>query len=276
MKKFVMMAALVGMIAAPALAGLAPEPVSSGTVTPYSLSAGPRSPVYMPNDPDHVYDNYPTSLSGPDAILYQLTQNPASGGICNFLTLRPGASLISTAHIVIDGRLATGAWTMSMAFRNNVGGSLPIGAFLNTTGTGAFSAYYIFAGMPFGGVFNMQLTFPSAVVTQTDIWLCLQGSAGFRVRGGENGQGFPGSQFHNNPGDLPSSLYIGSGSGIMASSFGVGMASASLYSAFVIDSAFTTGTRLGNWHVALGGVPEPTTAALIGLLGLVALRRRKA
>lgn len=284
MKKILIVAILAGMVAAPAFAGLAPELASSGTISSAVATANPRSPAYAPNDAAHVYDNMqwggatsPAAFpGGPDSLLYQLTQNPPSGGLCNLIWLRPGASGISSAHLVLDGRLAAGAWTVSLAFANQTAAGGVSSTWLNTTAFNFPSARYAFT------VTNTLTlwTFPlpaGAIVTQQNIWLCVQGSASFRVRGGENGQGFPGSQFDGNPGDNAAANYIGSGSGILASSFGIGLSSANLYAPFVIDSAFTTGTRLGNWHAALGGtyIPEPATAALLGLIGLVALRRRK-
>lgn len=275
MKKFLMVAALVGMVAAPAFAGLAPEAPSNSEITPYTMGGpNPRSAAYAPNDANHVYDGMTTEAAGPEDLIYQLRQNVASSAICELINLRPGATQISSIHMIIDNRLgAAGARTMSIAFRNNVGGAAPVGSFLTTASLG-FSAWYVFGAMPFGAINLMTFNLGNfdANVTNTSIWMCLQANYDFRVRGG----GFSGNETHGNPGDgTPTSLYIGSGSGVMASLYpgGGGIGSASIFSTFTL--AFTTGTRLGAWHAALGGTPEPTTAALLGLLGLVALRRRK-
>jgi hypothetical protein len=274
MKKFLMVAALVGMVAAPAFAGLAPESAGVENMPTVQMSAG-RSAVYAPNDPAHVYDMMTTEIGGPENIVYQVTQNPASGAFCNLVHLKPGATSISSIHMVIDQRLATSPWTFSIAFRNDVGGAAPIGSFLTTQSLG-FSAHYIVGGMPFGGasptVFQFGLGAISANVSQQSVWACVQGSQAFRVRtGNTNGPGLNTEQ-HGNPGDgTPTSFYIGSGSGIYASSFGVGIASASLMSSFT----FGAPNRVGNWHMALGGAPEPATIGLLAL-GLLALRRRRA
>ncbi|HKQ50094.1 MAG TPA: PEP-CTERM sorting domain-containing protein [Phycisphaerae bacterium] len=274
MKKFLMVAALVGMVAAPAFAGLAPEPASSTTLNTVSMNASLRSPAYAPNDAAHVYDGMTTEVAGPENLTYQVTQNPASGAFCNLIHLKPGATSISSIHIVLDQRPATAAWTWSIAFRNDVGGAAPIGSFLTTQSLG-FSAWYVVGGMPFGGagptLFQFSLGAISANVgATTSIWACVQGTQPFRVRTGN----VSGNEVNGNPGDgTPTSFYIGSGSGVYASSYGVGIGSASLMSSFT----FAGGAgQVGNWHMALGGAPEPATAALLGLVGLVALRRRRA
>jgi PEP-CTERM motif-containing protein len=271
MKKFLMVVALVGMVAAPAFAGLAPEAASSTAMSTVQMTAG-RSPVYAANDPNHVYDMMTTEIGGPENITYQVTQNTASGAFCNLIHLKPGATSISSIHIVLDQRLATAPWTFSIAFRNDVGGAAPIGSFLTTQSLG-FSAWYIVGGMPFGGasptVFQFSLGSISANASQTNVWACVAGSANFRVRTGN----VSGNEVNGNPGDgTPASRYIGSGSGVYASSFGVGIGSASLMSSFT----FAGGAgQVGNWHMALGGAPEPATIGLLAL-GLLALRRRRA
>jgi hypothetical protein len=274
MKKFLMVCALVGMIAAPAVAGLAPESASFQSLNTVSMGANLRSPVYAPNDPLHVYDGMTTEVTGPENLTYQVTQNPASGAFCNLIYLRPGATSISSIHIVIDQRPATAAWTFSIAFRNDNGpGPSPIGSFLTTQSLG-FSAWYVVGGMPFGGasptLFQFSLGAISANATQSAVWACVQGSQPFRVRTGN----VSGNESHGNPGDgTPTSLYIGSGSGVYGSNYGVGIGSASLMSSFT----FAGGAgQVGNWHMALGGAPEPATAALLGFIGFVALRRRRA
>lgn len=290
MKKFLIVTALVGMVAAPAFAGLAPERPQNEELVPYAIGAGPRSVPYVENDAGHMYDNMGGFLApppapagtvvGPADILYQWTQGVASGAVCNLIQLKPGASVISSAHVAVDNRLAGTPRTMSIAFRNNSGGA--IGSFLFDTGT--LTAWYAFPGMPVGAVNLMTFTFPDVLVTQEDVWMCFQATYPFRLRGknqfpggGPNTQvdGAPGDNFANN-----GAFFIGSGSGRLAwqTGGGVGIGSASvLANNGYIDSPFPspTGSRIGNFHVSLGGVPEPATAALIGLVGLLSLRRRK-
>jgi hypothetical protein len=271
MKKFVLVALLVIVVAAPAFAGLAPETPAAGTINQATAGGNGRSAVYAPNDPGHVYDMMPNSAAGPpggpEDLRYQVTQNPASGAFCNLINLKPGATNITNAHIIIDGRAsAVTPFTFAIAFRNDVGpGPYPVGAFLNTTGgTSAFFAYTLTNTLTL-----WTLNFPTVSVTQRNIWVCVQGTQAFRVRTGTQS----GNELNGNLGDAANgSRYIGSSiGGTYISSFGVGIGSAS-----TMASSFTFGNpQVGNWHMALGGAPEPATAALLGLIGLVAMRRRK-
>jgi hypothetical protein len=66
--------------------------------------------------------------------------------------------------------------------------------------------------------------------------------------------------------------YIGSSlGGVYASGSGLGIGSASM-----IPSSFTFGNpQVGNWHMALGGTPEPATAFMFAIAGFVVMRRRR-
>jgi hypothetical protein len=266
MKKFVMIVALVGMVAAPAFAGLAPEAAQGTVASQASLGFTRGAGLYVPNSPSHVYDMMPPSpgILGPEDLRYQVTQNPSSGAFCNLINLKPGATNISLAHFVLDGRPAPAAgFTFSIAFRNDTGTG--IGAFLTTTSLG-FSAWYVYPGVP-NTLTVYTLSFPTANVTQSNIWACVQGNAPFRVRTGTQS----GNELNGNVGDGGTgALYIGSSIGGVYASGGVGIGSASLASSFTFGAP-----QVGNWHMALGGAPEPATAVLLGLAGLVALRRRK-
>jgi hypothetical protein len=90
-------AILVFINVVPAIAGLSPELPSDGIVSLATMNAagsgGLRSPVYMADDPHHVYDMMSPSAAGPgggpEDLRYQVTQNPASGAFCNLINLRP-------------------------------------------------------------------------------------------------------------------------------------------------------------------------------------------
>ncbi|HKQ50080.1 MAG TPA: hypothetical protein VJZ71_18535 [Phycisphaerae bacterium] len=274
MKPVFLAAVCMAMAASSAMAGLTPEALDSGGMVPATDGVS-RSGAYAPNDSDHVYDMMSLTYGGPDDLQFQITQQPATGGFCNRIHLRPGATSISSIHIVIDQRIATAAWTFSIAFRNDTGPfNYPIGAFLTTQSMG-LNAWYVFGGMPFGGasptLFQFDLGAQAANVTQGAIWTCVQGNQPFRVRTG--GNWILGPSTHGQPGrGTPTSLYIGSGFGIYASSYGIGIGSASLMSSFSFDGAGSNNPT--NWHMALGGMPEPATISSL-VLGVLVLRRRR-
>lgn len=296
MKKFLVIAALVAMVAAPAFAGVTPErantnlPEFSATAVANDSGASARSAVYVKNSPDHVYDNYQSTVSGlpvaPDDVIYSWSnKNTTSGanflGQYNRLKLKPGATNITQMHLrIVTGReIGPTTLPLQVAFYSTAGSSgYGVGSFLQDTA--ANTAFYAFAltNPAAPALFNYTLSWTNPIVAPANgnLWIGFQSSMKFSLRGGWE----QGTQFDGGAGDaLATARYIGSGSGVFAT--GVGLLSASgITSGSAFVTAFTSSgvpTRyLNNFHLALGGVPEPTTAVLLALGGLVALRRRKA
>lgn len=295
MKKFLVIAALVALVATPAMAGITPErantnlPEFSATAVSGPTSGG-RSAVYTMNSPDHVYDNYQSTVSGapvaPDDVIYSWSnKNTTSGqnflGQYNRLTLKPGATSITQLHLrIVTGREPGATLPLQVAFYSTAGASgYGVGSFLQDTA--ANTAFYAFNLNNNGGapaLFNYTLSWTNPIVAPAggNLWIGFQSAMKFSLRGGWE----QGTQVDGGNGDaLPAAKYIGAGSGVFAT--GVGLLSASgITSGSAFITAFTSSgvpTRyLNNFHLALGGVPEPTTAVLLALGGLVALRRRKA
>jgi hypothetical protein len=289
MKKFLVVAALVAMVAAPAFAGLAPVPADRNLSNPQELTigtdAGQRSAVYVQNDAAHVYDNYwaGSGLNGPDDVAYSWANYSSTTGQ-NFgasfqrMQLKPGATGFSSMHILANmpaGLNAPPTIPLQVAFYSTPAGS-PIGTFLNTVGLN--SAFFIF-NIPNSGFFNLRLTFPQVVApANRDLWFGFASAGKLRLRGGSDNFN---NQFDGNLGDggNATARYIGGGNGVFCTNSGGGLTSPSGCTTS-FRTAFTSGgvptSYLGNWHLALGGVPEPSVAMLLGLGGLVALRRRKA
>jgi len=314
MKKFLMIAALVALVTAPTFAGLVPELVTDNTVPiQISLTAGRTPGIYAAGDPTHQYDNMGgvgASLAAPDDLLYQFTMNPNSGAVFNNLQLKDGATNISSMHIVFDTRpTLAGNVPMNIAFYRNTntsGGRPHIGSFLTTTQFNSTAIFGVTLPANTLGLFSINLAKVNTVGIR-DIWVGFQAGAAYRLRGGVDRWGIPhaacspaaGSDLGGNqrgnlaPGGLygnvggdncaNASPFIGSGDGWIAGGTlnpaynitGLGAAPSNLG----YQTAFTAGgapTRyIGNFHMALGGKPEPTTAVLLGLSGILFLHRRK-
>lgn len=297
MKKFLMIAALVAMVAAPAFAGVTPErnsnyPEFTATAVAEGSGAAARSAIYTMNSPDHVYDNYqssagtPSAPVAPDDVIYSWSnKNTTSGqnflGQYNRLKLKPGATNITQMHLrIVTGReVGPTQLPLQVAFYSTAGTSgFAVGSFL--ADTAANTAFYAFnlTNPAAPALFNYTLTWTNPIVAPANgnLWIGFQSSMKFSIRGGLE----QGTQVDGGPGDaLPTAKYIGSGSGVFAT--GVGLLSASgITSSMAFKTAFTSSgvptAYLNNFHLALGGVPEPTTAVLLALGGLVALRRRRA
>lgn len=279
MKKTLVIAALVGLVAAPAFAGLAPLNITpivvpaEGNVTLTSLDGTPRDGLpgggqlagYKPNDPANMYDNmwgdpFGPLLGGP--AQYNAGSSPYLGG---------GTFVFDDIHVPQND---VGYWTATTlrwlwynpgAIGNCQGGvqNVTVLFFSNTASNGTLGATIV--GYQFTGVqcgfFIGQFSIPPTQLPK-DAWIGIRhatpgvtqvlGSAGSHVDGdAATGSGsLPGAQFQGTGG---SAMWFFDGASFFTSSAGKLMLT-------------ITGTK----------IPEPATIGFLALGGLLVLRRRKA
>jgi hypothetical protein len=281
MKKFAMICALVGMIAAPAVAGLAPEAANLGPNPSYNHATKDiRSfPNYLPNDPLHVYDHMATQLglNGPEAIAFVVQQNATSRAIWNHFVTRPGATAISSIHMLVDQRILGSAVVTFALYNANLAAtnaSTVVGSMLLTTG--GTSAIFQLPTAVAATINLVTLQFPPvAVAGGTDYWIGFQSNSDVRFFLDSKTVGVN-PDLHNDPGDgNPTALHIGSQLGLFATCYGssANPCGVGLFQQSQITTVFSFSNALGLMY-ALGGTPEPASICLLAA-GLFALRRRK-
>lgn len=270
MKKALMMLALVGLVAGPAMASMAPlnpTVLPNGMTSSVELSGSVSNPTlprpgpfsYKPNDPIHAYDNMwdgSGQIFGPAAYVGGASPYIGSGTfLFDDVTLAPGYTAVSDVQFLFyqaGGRI-DGCQNMTIAFFSNPGG--------NDTSIGATIAAYAYTSVSCG-FFIFTAGFPQTVVPQ-DFWI------GFRLTGSPlspQGTQLLGSFGHTNgqagSGTNPTALHRGSGDSIQA----------------FFNGASISVTSVGQVMMAMNGkgIPEPATIGLLAVAGVLALRRRKA
>lgn len=269
MKKALVMLALVGFVAGPAMASMAPL---NPTVLPNSMTAtaelggtpsnpqprpGPFS--YKPNDPIHAYDNQWGNFGVLGPAAYVAGASPYIGSatfLFDDVTLAPGYTAVSDVQFLFyqaGGRIDS-CQNMTIAFFSNPGG--------NDTLIGATIAAYAYTNVSCG-FFIFTAGFPQTAVPQ-DFWIAfrLTGSPlspqGTQLLGSfshTNGQAADGGSTN------PTALHRGSGDSVQA---------------FFNGASFSV-SSVGQVMMALNGkVPEPATIGLLAVAGMLVLRRRKA
>jgi hypothetical protein len=238
----------------------------SGTPSSPGEIIGGRGASYAPNDPEHVYDNMPTEFGVRGPSTYTLALYNYGSFIIDDVHLKPGTTAISAVNLLYYNPGAGPTHTVIVAFFSNPGGA--------DTSVGLTITAFAFA--PITGFILFTGTFPQIAVPQ-DMWMGVAHIAagptlmlgGSQPVDGVLGTGVDfvfshtGGSMYTITNTIPNSAlssarWIGDGHGFLASSAG---------------SITYIG---GNWHRALVGVPEPMTIGLIGLGGLLVLRRRRA
>ena len=269
MKKALMMLALVGLVAGPAMASMAPL---NPTVLPNSMTSvveiggSPSNPQprpgpfsYKPNDPVHAYDNQwgNFGILGPAA--YVAGASPYIGSatfVFDDVTLAPGYTAVSDVQFLFyqyGGRIDS-CQNMTIAFFSNPGGL--------DTSIGATIAAYAYTNVSCG-FFIFSAAFAQTALPQY-FWIAfrLTGSPlspqGTQILGSlshTDGQAADGGSTN------PTALHRGSGDSVQA---------------FFNGASFSV-VSAGQLMFAMNGkVPEPATIGLLAVAGVLALRRRKA
>lgn len=290
MKKFLMIAALVGLVAGPASASIldqynhqfqmAPVPGTVGDAieiggTPQYPTGpiGGRAVAYSENDPGHVYDNMPTDFGVGGPSTYTVAGYNFGSFAIDDVHLKAGTTFISSMHIIYYNPGAGPTHTLIVGIWSNPGGA--------DAGLGATLAILTYTGLP-TGFFLVPLGFGVATPT-TDLWVGVahltpaNNGFGTLLLGGSQ----PVSGAIGTGKDFQFSHTAGSVYNITGTIFNstqatparwIGNAHGNFYN-LSYASAYYVG---GNIHRAIGGIPEPTTIGLLGLGGFLVLRRRRA
>jgi hypothetical protein len=269
MKKALIVALLVGLVAAPAMAGLVPNPptrVGNFTASPFG-DVAERGFPYDANNPADVYDNgiYISGFSNGPSTFYAGGIITLAAGVfmCDDVTLAPGATAIGTAGTGSGGidwvfnnyYAGPGSHNVTIAFFSNPGG--------NDTSLGATIAAFSFGGGVPNGYYLLSAGLP-LFATPGDLWVCIAHSV--TTRHFFSG---PAGNSDTDPGSAnPAVTYNGSSDNLMLV---LSTAGATLLTGGSAPAEFDT-----NWALQGTFIPEPATAAILVLGGLVALRRRKA
>jgi len=301
MKKFLMVTALVSMVAAPAFAGLAPlaADVQVGQLREMNLAIGgaARSAAYAQNDPNHVYDHWGRAdtlgLNGPEFFPFRVALTPNDGAFWNAITLRPGATAVNSVHFLLDARDATAPQTFQFGIYGDTGGSNPHTAAQFLTTSGGSTAIFSVPGLTNGFIWNIQLSFPSVSTGAfgTNVWLGMKGTQnwGWFIDGNVAGaapNNFPtpgAPDRHGDAGDNGGTGNPWNGANHIGSQAGTMLSASPLVSGTGNNNLFQPGDNNSFWRfngangaiAALGGTPEPSSIVLMAF-GLLALRRRKA
>jgi hypothetical protein len=252
MKKLIASLAAVALFAGPALAELAPRVIPQGsyTITPYeAVDDASRGISYTAG----IYNN----LTGPT------TESINNGGFFVGDDVHmTGATMTAFQWIYVDG--GTGSHSSLVAFFYNTpgdGGPLLGNTVTFVSGTQTYGAVFNITGLPQATAGNtvggwlITVTLPT-VVLGTDAWVGL--STNSTTPTGPIGPGSrPGLRSGNNP-------TVGSSHDLYWSGF---------YATPPYTSFFTSPTD-SNLRMAI--LPEPAVAAVLGIGGLLALRRRRA
>lgn len=264
MKKALVIAALVGFVAAPAMAGLTPHQMPSSAVSMVDLGsksdptprATPSPFGYKPNSPLSPYDNnwgdpFGPLVGGPAA--YGSAASPYIGGSTFVFddVVMTGSATITNINWTFynPGACGTSGHIITIAFFSQPG-PYTIGATLAGY-SATFNCGFFYAGLDIS-------TLP-AVLPQ-NFWIAFKhntggltqvfGSAGLPVNGAP----------HTSPSVPSTVLFRGSGGAPMV-----------FFNTLYGSAALGSG-QLMVWLTT----PEPTTIGLLVLGGLLVLRRRKA
>lgn len=287
MKKFLMIAAMIGMVAGQAMAGMVPYngsnvPVTQLNMADYNIKSAYMNPAYGTtgsdrglfaapyafNDPAARFDNMPVSFgfSGPGTALWFYGSVFPAGRIYwdDFAPIANTTGLSELKWVYADVSGATNSHTQF--FQVATGTALAP----NTAGV-VFS--FAISGLPLSGTavysFPIDLTFifggNAAVPANTQLWF---GWSHFSAGGNPTmfGNGFP--TVNGAAGDGNSSAFYVGDSGLRACTQS-GTSMVCFSSVLSFGSIYTM-------NFAFNGVPEPSVIGLLAIGGLVALRRRKA
>lgn len=287
MKKFLMIAAMVAMVAAPAMAGMVPfssAGMDHRVFTDYQIKNVNQNPAYgapstdrgligtpyVPNDPAAVFDNKSSFFfSGPQTSGWWFGSSfPA--GIIYWDDFAPVANTTALTELKWDYFVASGVTstaTHTQFFKVTTGTALAP----NLNSSGFVFSFSLF-GLPLSGpaVWSVPIDLGflgvGAIPANTQLWFGWTHFSGFgnpTLSGGLN------PVVNGNPGDgNPTAFYVGDAGLRSCTQSGSSLSCTSL-----------TVPGLGpihNVHLAFNGVPEPSVIGLLALGGVLALRRRKA
>jgi len=258
MKKALATVVVMGLAAAPLMAAPAYmiDPANTHAL-PLDQVDSSRSPTGYVNGAE-TYDAMGNNAGGQNVISASFTLGPTTWLFEDVTLPSSQAGSLGGMHFVFinPGATTAGVATHSFIFMTNPGGAgTAIGAtILNSTGAGSFGALFG-TGAALGTV---NFTGAGIFLPQT-FWVGLRVSVttGHQIGAGPVQSG-------------SSTTALGTGFG----TFGVGPSAP-----FVTGTAFTIPSGFGSGGVvsmAMDFVPEPAAACLLGLGGLVALRRRRA
>jgi hypothetical protein len=300
MKKFLMIAAMVAMVAAPAMAGMVPyQGPTNGTVNQLNMAdynvknvyinpaygsqgAGNRGLIaapYAANDPAAVFDNMPVSFgfAGPGTSLWFYGSSfPAGAVYWDDMTPKAGTtSLTEMKWFWGDfGSYTSGTHTQFFQIAGStVSGDVDLSNII---------ASFAISGLPALSTFFAAFSLP---IDLTAIF----GPGGVPAPGGQLWYGWGHFSFVGNPtmfgNGWPtvdgSNAFIQSGGSIgNPTAFYVGnsglRACLSSGTSLTCFSSVLTFGSIYSMNIAFNGVPEPSVIGLLAIGGLVALRRRKA
>lgn len=257
MKKFLMVLAVAALIASPAMAapfGLQSTPtrLDSDQYSSASISdvAAGRTIPYVKNDPTHNYDNMLGQFGGPGPAPYTGGAYVYGGTFiiddAHFRTpCAPSKSLTHMHFVFYNPASVTSAQSFVIAFFSNTGADLTPSVTLGAFQVGPVPAGFRLLSVNFA-------TLPVHIPDGCNVWVGIRplGAVTQILAGGQPQTLQPGAN---------GAFGIGSGHSISY------LAGAGGLSSYIIP---------GNYHITLGK-PEPVTAVLLGIGGLLALRRRK-
>jgi hypothetical protein len=303
MKKTLVIAALVGLVAAPAMAALVPPAattVNSFNAFPLDGSGGSTriggAPIfYDSKTPNDVYDNMiyyrltglPTPTFGTQTYSIYLLNGPSTltqgGGflyvpagsfVLDDIRLAPGADGIGDPVNGIEGLQflggisspgGTGYGTIYIGFLQN---PYPSGA---TNYVGSFTppggGFYALRSIRVNAFYFFEVALPIKIELPQNFWMLFGSSRGtyFQTFGGDPSHGAPGTA-NTAGGHVKADNYTGSSHNLFLAG---PLASLVTLANGTLPTAF-------NLHVSMQWTPEPATITLMAALGLLTLRRRRA
>jgi hypothetical protein len=299
MKKFLMIAAVIGLVAGQAMAGMVPYtggsvPVQQLSSSSYNVKSSYINPAYsqggvgggrgllagpyVPNDPAAVFDNMPVSFgfAGPGTSLWFYASSFPAGAVYwdDFVPTAGTTSMTELKWFYGDfGSYTSGTHTQVFVVATGTPSAV------NLTGV---VASFALSGLPSLSTFFAAFSVP---IDLTAIF----GPGGIPNPGGTLWYGWGHFSFVGNPtmfgngwptvegsnAFIQSAGAIGNPTAFYVGNSGLRACLSSGTSLTCFSSVLTFGSIYSmNW--AFNGIPEPSVIGLLAIGGLFALRRRKA